>query len=807
MLFILLMIATTALGQETVDDYMHYWLDQQRQESEHIQSDTLLFYRVAQNSHDLFGELTSYAFSFVGYSRRGVDYRERKHTIDGIEIRSANLPIVRHLGLSSRSYGDLSHGYQQIGGMGGGEEFSAVESVPLDGAKASIFFSGKGYLGGARASIDAFMLRGWSLSAYLAATGGNDLYVDGVYRDIADAGIRLTKDFASEATLSILCAITAGERGLRSGSTEEAFSLTGNNLYNPLWGDQQGKVRNSRIRRQAVPFAMMTLATPISHNTRLTLSMGGDYGLRKLSSLSWFDASTPRPDNYRYMPSYFGDPIISEAVANEWRYGNEKYTQIDWAELYRINSLSTDDAVYAVDDRVERIARGEVALRLHSEPGRNFSLSYGIRANWHSTRHYKQMRDMLSAEYLVDLDYYLLDDDSYSNRLQNDLQNPNRRITEGDRYSYDYALEQYEVEADIQAEYRHNKWRIDADLAIGSVTIWRTGYYEKEIFSGERSLGRSAISHFTPYTAKLSTVYLFSMNHRLGINALAAARAPYTANLFFNPEYNNRLVYTHSEERSFAAEVTYKYSNQKIEFSLAAYINSTHDGRRTFRVYDDLSGVYCDVDVNEISTLRYGVEAAMEIQLSRLFKASAALSAGRYRYLHNPSITHYADTDNHIVSSNSESFVSNCTIGGTPQIVAMASLTYLNYRGWAASLDVQGVALRYADLSFTRRTERIAHQSATSAEIYDMFMQQSRLNDAVTVDLSLSRWFRVGPGRMSITLSVKNLLGSRNIVYDAYEPSRIRNYYSGEQRIFMPQDDVLTYAYPRTLYAVISWKF
>jgi OPA family sugar phosphate sensor protein UhpC-like MFS transporter len=73
--------------------------------------------------------------------------------------------------------------------------------------------------------------------------------------------------------------------------------------------------------------------------------------------------------------------------------------------------------------------------------------------------------------------------------------------------------------------------------------------------------------------------------------------------------------------------------------------------------------------------------------------------------------------------------------------------------------------------------------------------------------ISLSRWFRVGAGRLSATLSVKNLLGSRNIVYDGYEPSRIRNYYSGEQHIFLPQDDVLTYAYPRTLYAVISWKF
>jgi outer membrane receptor protein involved in Fe transport len=85
-------------------------------------------------------------------------------------------------------------------------------------------------------------------------------------------------------------------------------------------------------------------------------------------------------------------------------------------------------------------------------------------------------------------------------------------------------------------------------------------------------------------------------------------------------------------------------------------------------------------------------------------------------------------------------------------------------------------------------------------------MSQNRLNDAVTVDASLSRWFNIGASRLSLTLSVRNLLGNRNIVYGGYESSRIRNYMSGAQRIYAPQDDVLTYAYPRTYYVVLSWK-
>ena len=123
-----------------------------------------------------------------------------------------------------------------------------------------------------------------------------------------------------------------------------------------------------------------------------------------------------------------------------------------------------------------------------------------------------------------------------------------------------------------------------------------------------------------------------------------------------------------------------------------------------------------------------------------------------------------------------------------------------------ASVGTQALALRYVDASPIRRTERVALQASASEEIYREFMSQNRLGDAVTVDASLSRWFNIGASRLSLTLSVRNLLGSRNIVYGGYESSRIRNYMSGAQRIYAPQDDVLTYAYPRTYYVVVSWK-
>ena len=801
-----ILFVLTASAQD-VDDYRLYKMDAQQLSVEPIVTDTLLFYRAMHSQRDLYEQVTTYRFSFVEYARRGLYFAERAASLDGVDVRHQNISILRRLALSERAYAGVAHSRSRVSSMAGEDEFSTMDGVPINGVNVGMFFSGRGYLGGVRATIHSLMRRNWSLSMHLAAKGGDDLYVNGVYNNSVDAALRLTKSYDSGASFSIIALSTVGERALRSGSTQEAFTLTGDNLYNPSWGCQAGDVRSSRVRKDAVPFVVAALSAPIGEMTQMNISLGGDYGLRSYSTLGWYDAMTPRPDNYRYMPSYFSSKEVAGVVADEWRVGNECYTQIDWDELYNQNRISSDGAVYAMDERVERIARAQVMLRFHTEFSQNIRLSYGLRGVYDSSRNYKQMADLLGATHLRDIDYYLMDDDTFSNSLQNDLRNPNRGVAEGGRFSYDYELTSRSIEADVMFEYNSNRWRVGVDIAAGSLQQLRRGYFEKELFPMHKSYGRSAVVNFNPYTVKAMVGYSLSARHNFSLAVMAARVAPDVENLFLNPQYNNRIVDDPSLENRLAAEFNYRFSSTKVDLVATAYATLTENERQVFRAYDDLSKIYCDVDISGLGTLRYGVEAAAEVRLSRVLRASFSAAAGQYIYSKNPTITHYADTTNEIISSRSESYMGDCYVGGAPMISGSVELNYLNYRGWAASIAAQGVAMRYLDASPIRRTERVAFQASSSEEIYRNFIEQRRLGDAVTVDASLSRWFNIGRSRLSLTLSVRNLLGEKDIVYGGYESFRIRNYMSGARRIYMPQDDVLTYSYPRTYYAVVSWKF
>jgi hypothetical protein len=469
--------------------------------------------------------------------------------------------------------------------------------------------------------------------------------------------------------------------------------------------------------------------------------------------------------------------------------------------------MSNRGAVNALEDRVERLSRAELSLRFSTDFGSGLSVRYGLQGRYNTSRNFKRMNDLLGAPYLDDIDYYLLGDDTFSRNLQNNLQNPNRRVVEGDRFSYDYSLVELNFAADAALEYEVNRWRLTTSLHIANSSMWRYGFYEKEIFAGDKSFGRSRIESFAPYVFKALVAYNLSERNTFDVGIMATKKAPDIENIFLNAEYNNRIVDNPSAESHLAAEFNYKYLSEQCRLIATAYGVITKNQMDSFRAYDDLSAEYCDVVMTGLATARYGVELAGEFKIFRDLKASFAASAARYLYSENPLLSFYADADNSVICTNSTSYVGECNVGGAPQISGVAQLTYLSYRGWAATCSIQAAVGRYADVSFIRRTERVARQASASAEIYNEFMQQQRFDDAMTLDASISRWFNLRHCRLSLTVAARNLLGQRDIIYGGYEQSRIRNYMSGPQRIYAPQPNIITYSYPRTWYGVVSWKF
>lgn len=464
-------------------------------------------------------------------------------------------------------------------------------------------------------------------------------------------------------------------------------------------------------------------------------------------------------------------------------------------------------AVYALEDRVERLWTTTLHALFATDLDRRLTLRYGVDLSFDDRRNYKQMRDLLGADHIVDIDQYLIDDDTYGTQLQNDLRHPDRIIRTGDRFGYDYTLATRRLLAFLQADYRTDRFRGDLTLVFGSSAVHRRGHYEKELFPGTQSRGRSRVLRFAPYRLKATGGWAFTPRHYVELSLLAEARTPSAEDLFYQPLYNNLTLDNPSAAHTWAVEAVYRLTGPVLTLETTLFSVLMLDGIETRRYYDDLSYLYCDMAVTGLGTWSLGIETAADIRLSDRWRLLLAASAGRYRYVRNPTVTVLSDVDNAPVDLDSESRMGGCRVGGAPQLTASAELAWFGPRGWGIRASSGYAGARYVEPMPLRRTDRVAGQTGVTPEAFAAFTRQERLADAFTLDASLFKSFWFDRSRLTVSLLLRNLTGQSSTAYNGYESLRVRRIRSGDETFYTPHATRYSYLLPRSFYLTISYRF
>ena len=751
-----------------------------------------------------------YNFSAIRFARRGIPRYERRTFLNGLEIPFVGSSAIRALQLRE------THSTT--------ETRLQIDTLKECRTSVGFAFSSRNMPYSISLSTAQKLSNDWSLATNLTTHTGRDLHIDGLFGNSLEFNAIASKSWSDTQALSIALFAKPSMRSTRLASTKEAFQLTGNNLYNPAWGYQDGKVRSSRIRREFLPTAFVGYENKLGNRTTLNITATLTAGIEKYSSLDWFNAQTPAPDNYRYMPSYFDDEDdIFHAVERAWTGNDTRYTQIDFDRLIATNRLNGEEATYAISDRVRRTVhaamRGGATTILDKG-----NISYGFEVATANYRNYKQIRDLLDSKYIIDLDYFLLDDDSFGNSLQNNLATPNRRIEEGDRFGYDYAIRRHEISAFADYCYSTENFNLDVAAKLGCCDISRHGFYRKELFA-DNSFGVSQHIKFSPYSFRIKAGYLVADNHFVEGSIATEAKPCEEESLFLQSQYNNRIIENPTMRYNYSADIRYIFQMPNISVSTTLFLSANLNDTDVRHIYDDLYGEYSDVVTSGINKLCYGLEVEAEYRFADHFRATAAATLGRYKYATDSYVSIYTDTSNTLIANQVESRVKGLSLGNAPQVAITAGLSYYN-KGWYAAINANYAGLRYIEPSVAMRTDRILAM-AVSPEQLAALSTQERLRDAFTIDLSLSKSLYLNRlskkiysttaaprfedkhprSRLIFRIGVRNLLGSSSIVYNAYESSRLQRYKLANEYIYGRQASRYMYAYPRTFYASATFAF
>ena len=503
-------------------------------------------------SQDVFNATISYAWSNARYRGRGYEQIYEQNYIEGISFNSAergqfNFSAMGGLNDATR-YREVVEGMEAsnftFGSWGKSTNYMQSATNYAQGWKVSLAGTNRNYKGAARATYSTgLMENGWAFTAQLAWRYTPYIDIKGQIGEgisYSSVGYFFTaeKQWGKDKRLSLITFGAPTRRGQSSALTQETYDLTnqynktswGHNNYNPYWGYQDGKVRNSRIVHSYDPTVIASFDWQIDEENFLKAGIGYHYSMYSNSALTFYNATDPRPDYYRNLPSFLwdgqigndgkfithdlnGNPLGSEGykeggylggwvgasidldtyskIVNQWTNRDDKATQIDWDALYAANNANNVNAPdgsarYIVERRHNDIQEGMINLNYRNTAVDNMTLTAGLEVKASQGIHYKTVDDLLGGNQWIDVDPFAerdikelatnigLTQADIANVKQNDLRNPNAAVKDHGRFGYDYRINMINAKLWAQNEWKWNNVDLYYGLQLTYSSIQRT---------------------------------------------------------------------------------------------------------------------------------------------------------------------------------------------------------------------------------------------------------------------------------------------------------------------------------------------
>lgn len=491
------------------------------------------------SSVDIFNSVTSFAWSSARYRNRGYDSKEEINYIEGLSFNAAergqfNFSAMGGLNDASR-YKETNNPLEAtnftFGGIGKSTNYLMAAHNYAHGWKVGAAGTNRNYKAALRTSYSSGPLaNGWTFMGQLALRFGPYTQQKGQIGEGIDYysfGYFFTaeKTWGTRHRLSLLTFGSPTRRGQSGAVTDEVYNLTnlynkdkygcrwGANNYNPYWGYQNGKMRNSRIVKSYDPTLVAAYDFKIDDNQTLHVALGGHYSFYSNSALQFYNAPDPRPDYYRNLPSFLRDGQIDEegyfiskningtklgngyydglgqwvgpsidrasyeSMFNAWATRDPQATQIDWDQIYAANYANNAvnknaSARYIVERRHNDIAEVNAAANYRNTQFDHLTMTAGLELKESVGIHYKTIDDLLGGNQWIDIDPFAerdikelatnigLTQTDIEMVKQNDMAHRDKRTVEGERFGYDYQLLMTNAKAWFQNEWQ---WH-DIDL-------------------------------------------------------------------------------------------------------------------------------------------------------------------------------------------------------------------------------------------------------------------------------------------------------------------------------------------------------
>ena len=781
-------------------------------------------------SKDVFNNIASYQFSEMRFNVRGYDSQFSDVYMNGIQLNDAMTgytPWSLWSGLNDATRNQevttgLEMGEMGIGGIGGVTNINTRPSQMRKGLRASLVSTNSMYrFRGMLTYSSGVQDNGWSYAFSVSTRQGNNAYVNGVYYNAYGYFAAVEKQFNPQHRLSLTVLGAPTERGAQQASTQEAYDLVGNNYYNPNWGWQNGKRRNARVRDYHEPLAMLNYTFDITDRTQLNVATSLRFGQNGYSALTWYGGPDPRPDYYRYLPSYYPNTSTGAWLQEAWMANTDNIRYINWDNLYMINRNQPVNEAYGDGHRsinmIEERHTDQLDWNFYTQFSHLFKnsskLNGGINVRRNRTEYYSEVKDLLGGDYWVDIDKFAerdlgIDIISYQNNMDYYEQYGRAPIARvGDKYSYDYYANVFNGRGWLQYDFSLNNLQIGLGAELGYAALWRHGIWRKGLFY-ENSKGDSDLLDYLTYKVKANFRYVLSSAHNFEANIVYMQDAPSFQSAFVSPRTRNDVTPGVKAEKIFGVDASYNFRMGDFKARVSGYYTTFTDQTKVISYYDDVEATYSNFAMSGINKQHFGLEVAASIPLYEGLSLKGALSWGQYIYSNNPNYVQIQDNSAAIINQG-KVYWKNKRVESTPQTAANIGLSYRSRNNIFASLDLNYYNNMYLSMSPLYRTDAVLTKPMLeNPAMLEDIRGQEKFDAAYVLNASIGKnWYINRSYTLGFSLSVDNLLNNQNIKTGGYEQIRLLKNKEASTLTYQPFDSKYFYMFGTNYYLNLYFRF
>ena len=755
-------------------------------------------------SRDPFISAASYTFSQARFRVRGYEGDEFETYLNGIpvnDLERGNTPTNEWAGLNDVFRNrDLSFGLSPVtfafGGVGGVQSLDTRAATQRKQLQVSYATANRNYRHRVMATYSTGILaHGWAVSVSASRRWAKEGYVPGTFYDGYSYFLAVQKYFGSNQSLNLTILGSPTASSGASAATMESFDLAGSHYYNPNWGYDHGIKRNVHVRTSNIPNFILTHDFKFNNHESMTTAVGFAFGQRGYTSIDWNNAPDPRPDYYKYLPSYIEDSTL-QAVAQRAFRENEYMRQVNWNKFYEANDMSHETidsadgfagntitgkrARYILENRIQDIKKLDFATTYNNAINSHVAVSTGLTYQFVINNFYKRVEDLLGADFYVDVNQFAVRDfpDSF-NIGQNDLLHPNHILYTGDKFGYNYLVNVHRASAWLQSVFTYNKVDFFVAAQLSYTGFWREGKMVNGLFP-TRSFGKSEVQNFINYGIKGGLTYKANGRNYLYVNGAYETYAPYFENAYVSPRGRNDVVDNLKSESVYSVEAGYKLVMPNVKLKLTGYFTQFVNKTTNTTFYHDDYRSFVNYTMTGINQRHWGFELGLEAKIYKGFSATAAASFGRYTYSSRPSLTITQDNTASVIAQNEKVYLKNFNIAGTPQLATTVGINYRSPQFWFAGVNFNYYDWMWLAVNPARRTAQGIDLLEPGTANWDNTIDQQRLKGQFTMDFHagyswlLNNNFKNLKKRYFLVFNatISNITNNKNFVTGGYEQQR-----------------------------------